>query len=217
MTDATDRRYDAVLFDYGGVLTESPFTAVEALALEMAADIARDELAELVFGTYHEDTDHAWHRMERGEIGFDVYFADLTAALGERGVELDLARFARTLGKLASHDHMLRLVEDVRSAGYATAMVTNNVAEGRQAWAPLADAGLFDAIIDSSAVGMRKPNPDIYRLALEHLGGVSPDRAVMLDDAPGNVDGARRAGLDAILVTGDGHDAAVELRTRLGI
>jgi putative hydrolase of the HAD superfamily len=55
-------------------------------------------------------------------------------------------------------------------------------------------------IVDSCEVGMRKPNPAIYLHALDLLGGVAPERAVFLDDAPGNVAGARRAGLHAMLV-----------------
>jgi HAD superfamily hydrolase (TIGR01509 family) len=55
---------------------------------------------------------------------------------------------------------------------------------------------------------MRKPNPDIFHLALERLGGIAPDRAVFLDDAPGNIEGARVAGLHTILV----DDTAVAAR-----
>jgi putative hydrolase of the HAD superfamily len=69
---------------------------------------------------------------------------------------------------------------------------------------------LFDAVVDSSEVGMRKPNPAIYHHALEQLGGIAPEHAVFLDDSPGNVEGARRAGLQGILVT-DPLDAVAEL------
>lgn len=209
--------YDAVLFDYGGVLTESPFVALDALLADLGGGIAVDELRELVFGVYHEDTDHGWHRMERGELGFGDYFAELTSTMEARGLSVELATFARSLGTLASHDHMLELVAEVRAAGVATAMVTNNVAEGRGAWQHLVEAELFDVVVDSSAVGVRKPDPRIYRLTLERLGGVEPSRALMLDDAPGNVAGAERAGLDAILVTDDGRSAAAELRRMLGL
>jgi putative hydrolase of the HAD superfamily len=57
---------------------------------------------------------------------------------------------------------------------------------------------LFDVVIDSSEVGMRKPNPAIYHLALEQLGGVPAAEAVFIDDSPGNVVGARNAGLQGI-------------------
>ena len=69
---------------------------------------------------------------------------------------------------------------------------------------------LFDVVVDSSAVGMRKPNPAIFHHALELLGGVPPSEAVFLDDSPGNVAGARRAGLHAIHVD-ELDDALAEL------
>ena len=73
--------------------------------------------------------------------------------------------------------------------------------EGSAAWRSLVPVDeLFDVVIDSSEVGMRKPNPAIYHHALEALGGIPPDEAVFLDDSPGNVEGAERAGLHAILV-----------------
>lgn len=68
-------------------------------------------------------------------------------------------------------------------------------------------------IVDSSDVGVRKPDPAIFAVALERLGGVAPAAAVFLDDAPGNVDGARRAGLHAILV--DDQAAALDELDRL--
>jgi putative hydrolase of the HAD superfamily len=104
---------------------------------------------------------------------------------------------------------MVEVVRRLRSDGYRTALVTNNVREFGDTWramVPLAE--LFDVVVDSCEVGMRKPNPAIYHHALAALGDVAPERAVFLDDAPGNVDGARRAGLAAILV--DDPDEAIE-------
>ena len=92
-------------------------------------------------------------------------------------------------------------MHELRAEGYKTGLVTNNVKEASGQWraiVPVED--LFDAIVDSSEVGMRKPNPAIFLHALDLLGGVAPASAVFLDDAPGNVAGARRAGLHAILV-----------------
>ena len=99
------------------------------------------------------------------------------------------------------HEPIVDHVRALREQGYKLALVTNNVREGASAWRALVPVDeLFDVVIDSSEVGMRKPNPAIYHHALEALGGVSPDEAVFLDDSPGNVEGARRAGLHAILV-----------------
>ena len=105
------------------------------------------------------------------------------------------------MGDLQVQPVTVATVRSVRQAGYATALVTNNVKEAGDQWrdkVPLDE--LFDVVVDSSQVGVRKPDPAIYHLTLERLGGVAPERAVFLDDHPGNIAGAHRAGLHALLV-----------------
>jgi putative hydrolase of the HAD superfamily len=98
---------------------------------------------------------------------------------------------------------------------YRTAIVTNNVREFGDTWrAMVALDDLFDIVVDSCEVGVRKPNPAIYHLTLAKLGDIEPERAVFLDDAPGNVDGALKAGLAAILVSDPG-DAVQQLEDLL--
>ena len=105
-------------------------------------------------------------------------------------------------------DVVARVLE-LRRAGYKTGLITNNVREGSNMWRSLlAVDDLFDIVIDSSEVGIRKPNPAIFELALAKLG-VEPADAVFLDDLDSNVVAARRAGLMAILV-GDPPDAAFD-------
>ena len=70
---------------------------------------------------------------------------------------------------------------------------------------------LFEVVIDSSEVGIRKPDPRIYRLALERLGAIDPARSVFLDDYAGNVDAARRVGMLGIVVEADPAPALAEL------
>jgi putative hydrolase of the HAD superfamily len=103
--------------------------------------------------------------------------------------------------------HRLRHDEGVR-----TALLTNNVAEFRDFWRPLLPLDdLFDVVIDSSEVGMRKPDPRIFALVLEHLGGVAADRTVFLDDYEGNVVAARALGWQGIVVDSDPGPALLEL------
>jgi putative hydrolase of the HAD superfamily len=100
----------------------------------------------------------------------------------------------------------------LREQGVLTALVTNNAREFRAGWRrllPLAE--LFDAVIDSSEVGLRKPDPAIFALALRELGGVAPEHAVFLDDFPGNVAAARRLGMHGVLVEDDPAAALAEL------
>lgn len=198
---------EAVLFDWGGVLTKSPFEAFSAMGDEVG--LSRERVFELVFGPYHQDTDHAWHRLERGEIALSEWLEQIGPAFDAEGVTFDLSSLASAFAALTVNDEVVAKVRELLAAGYRTALVTNNVREGSSTWrSQLPVDELFEVIVDSSAVGMRKPDPAIYRHALAELGGVAPERAVMLDDAPGNVAGAQRAGLHAILV---GPEPAVAL------
>ena len=85
-----------------------------------------------------------------------------------------------------------------------TAIVTNNIREFADGWrAMLPVDELFDVVVDSAHEGVRKPDPRIFRLALERLGGTAPEAAVFLDDFHGNVAAAERLGIRGILVEED--------------
>jgi epoxide hydrolase-like predicted phosphatase len=190
---------EAVLFDFNGVLTTSPFAHMAALGTDNGID--GQVVLELMLGPYDEDTDHAWHRFERGEISAAEYGADLFERAAAAQIEIDFSQLANLMSRLEVHDVVVDRVRELRNEGYRTGLVTNNVKEASGQWRTLVPVEeLFEVIVDSSEVGMRKPNPAIYLHALELLGGVAPEQAVFLDDAAGNVAGARRAGLHAILV-----------------
>jgi putative hydrolase of the HAD superfamily len=182
----------AVLFDFAGVLTSSPWAALAAAG---GGDL------ELVIGSYEEDTDHPWHQVERGEMKIVDWMTAVKELGDAKGVEVDFSPLAALLGDMTVHDPIVDHVRALRDQGYKLALVTNNVREGSAAWRSMVPVDeLFDVVIDSSEVGMRKPNPAIYQHALDALGGIPPEEAVFLDDSPGNVEGAKRAGLHAILV-----------------
>jgi epoxide hydrolase-like predicted phosphatase len=198
----------AVLFDLTGVLTTSPWPAITASA--------KGNL-DLLVGPYHEDTDHPWHRLERGEITIDEWFTEIQAAADAAGAELDLTPLQSLLSTLTVHDDVVAHIAALRADGYRTALVTNNVREGSATWrAMISVDDLFDVVVDSSAVGMRKPNPAIYTHTLDLLGGIAPERAVFLDDVEGNLVGARLAGLHTILVGDPPGPALMELDNLLG-
>jgi len=207
---------EAVLFDFNGVLTTSPFTHMAALGTDAGVD--GQVVLDLMLGPYDEDTDHSWHRFERGEISAHEYGADLFARAAEAKIELDFTSLANMMSRLEVHDVVIEHIRGLRAKGYRTGLVTNNVKEASTQWRELVPVDeLFDVIVDSSAVGMRKPNPAIFLHALELLGGVAPTRSVFLDDAPGNVAGAQAAGLHAILVdAADPRPALAELDALLG-
>ena len=156
---------------------------------------------ELLIGSYEEDTDHPWHQVERGEMAIVDWMTAVSETGKAQGVEVDFSPLRAMLGEMTLHEPIVERVRPLRDEGYLLALVTNNVREGSATWrAMLPVDELFDVVVDSSEVGMRKPNPAIYRHALELLGGIAPEEAVFLDDSPGNVVGAQAAGLHAILV-----------------
>lgn len=191
----------AVLFDLTGVLTTSPWPHLTAAA---------GGNVELLVGSYHEDGDHPWHRLERGEIGFAEWFQDVTALATQAGVELDLSPMAALRDEMVVFPQVVERVLELRRDGYKTALVTNNVREGSKMWRSLLEVdALFDVVIDSSDVGIRKPNPAIFELALSQLGVADTTSAVFLDDLESNCAAARDLGMHAILV-GDPPDAALD-------
>jgi epoxide hydrolase-like predicted phosphatase len=191
----------AVLFDLTGVLTTSPWPHFEAAA---GGNI------EVLVGPYHEDGDHPWHRLERGEIGFAEWYQEVMSLAEAAGVELDLTPMAALRDEMVIYPHVVERVLELRRDGYKTALVTNNVKEGSKMWRSLLDVdALFDIVIDSSDVGVRKPNRAIFELALEQLGVADPSSAVFLDDLDSNLVTARALGMQTILV-GDPPDAALD-------
>jgi putative hydrolase of the HAD superfamily len=198
----------AVLFDLTGVLTSSPWPSMTMAA---GGDIT------FLTGPYHEDTDHPWHRLERGEITIVEWLTAVQAAADEAGRTLDLSPMENLLSSLDVHDDVVDHVRGLRADGYRTALVTNNVREGSGSWrAKIPVDDLFDVVVDSSSVGMRKPNPAIFTHTLDVLGGIAPERAVFLDDVDTNLAGARIAGLHTILVGEPPGPALAELDAMLG-
>lgn len=209
-----ERLVEAVLFDFTGVLTGSPWAAIGGIGDKDG--MAPDAVLEFMLGPYDQDTDHPMHQLERGEIELMAYVADVQARADAAGLALDFDRLRTLMADLPVYEQIVDRIRALRAAGYRTGLVTNNIREAGDQWrakVPLDE--LFDVVIDSSAVGLRKPNPAIFHLALEQLGGVDPARAVFLDDHPGNVAGARAAGLQALLVD-DPDEALADLEALLG-
>ena len=98
-------------------------------------------------------------------------------------------------GNNAGADSKQALVDRVRSLkqeGYTTGIITNNVAEFGEGWRGLIPVDeLFDFVVDSSSVGVRKPDPRIFQIALEQLADIAPEHVIFLDDYQANVDVAR--------------------------
>ncbi len=195
------------MFDFGGVFIGSPFEALRSVGEAQGASF--DQTIAIVFGPYDRDTDHPWHQAERGQLDI-VSARDQILALGrDQGYELDLFEMMNALVSDGGvNEEMVALVRRVRARGLKTALLTNNIAEGRDFWQKLMPVEeLFDAAVDSSAVGMRKPDPRIYEHTLAEIGGVAPERTVFLDDFPGNITGSEAVGMIGVLVEADAAPA----------
>lgn len=205
---------EAVVFDFGGVFTASPFTGIHAWHEEKGLDPAQG--VRIVFGPYDQDTDHPWHRLERGEIALMAAAEQIKAVAAEEGLDIELAEMFGSMGGSSIRADMVDKVIELRAAGYRTALITNNIKEFSDGWRAMIPVDdMFEVVVDSSAVGMRKPDPRIYQMTLDELG-VAPDRSVFLDDAPGNIAAAKALGMAAILVEDDHTGALAELDRLLG-
>ncbi len=213
---------EAVLFDFGGVLSTSPF---ETFARYEASQGLPEGFIRSVNATNHDD--NAWARLERNEVGFDEFCDTFESEALAAGGRLD----TRALFAALSLDLRPEMVEVVRRCGVAfkTGLLTNNFVSSMAdaptggdespdgaGPSPLADVlALFDVVVESSVVGVRKPDPRFYLLACERLD-IAPEQAVFLDDLGVNLKAARALGMVTIKV-GDTAEAISELEAVVGI
>ena len=203
----------AVLWDFGGVILSSPFEAF--------ARYEHDHGLPLGFIRSVNATDplhNAWALLERSDISpaqFDHRFADESAALGHRIAGADV--LALLSGDV--RPEMVDLLDRVIGAGYRTACLTNNVVGGHATPERAAVVGAvmarFDLVVESSKVGVRKPEPRFYEIACEQLG-VMPHECVFLDDLGINLKPAAAMGMTTIKVL-DAPQAISDLERVLGL
>lgn len=210
--------FSAVLWDFGGVILSSPFEAFNHH--EERAGLPRDFIRTVNATNPHTN---AWALLERNDISpaeFDVAFANDSRTLGHE------VRGADVLALLAGEirPEMVGALDKVRAAGYKTACLTNNVVESDgesstiradRALAIAAIMSRFDAVVESSKVGVRKPEPRFYEIACELLG-VQPSQCVFLDDLGINLKPAAAMGMTTIKVV-DPAVALSDLSRTLGI
>lgn len=204
----------AVLFDFGGVFTDSPFHAVNAYGEELG--VGPGVITRIVFGSYERDGDHPWHQLERGELTLEVAREQILQLGLESELHTDIyelfARMAGNNGGAAQKQPLVDCVRSLKQDGYPTGIVTNNVKEFGEGWRAMIPVDeLFDFVVDSSAVGVRKPDPRIFEIALAQLSGLAPEEVVFLDDYQANVDAARALGMQGVTVGPDLQAVIAEL------
>ncbi|MBB3861932.1 putative hydrolase of the HAD superfamily [Novosphingobium hassiacum] len=210
--------YSAVIFDFGGVITSSPFEAFNRLESErgLPQDFVRQVNAR------HGDT-NAWALFERAEIDaeeFDRRFAAEARALGH---DLDGASVLAVLAG-AVRPAMVAALDTLKAKGYRLGCITNNVPSGHGAGMARSSDNRdeleqifarFEHVIESSKAGARKPDPRIYLMMCD-LMGLAPQDCVYLDDLGINCKPAAALGMRAIKVT-SGEQALAELGAVLGV
>jgi len=205
------RGYDAVIFDFGGVLTSSPFEAFARFERERGLP---ENFIRQVNARNH--LENAWAKLERAEIDhdeFDRSFAEECRALGH---EVN----GRDVLALLTGEPRPDMIEALRRihARVKTGCITNNLPAGERN--PLSRVyrgdvlALFHHVIESAKIGLRKPDPRIYRMMVDALG-VAPERCIYLDDIGINLKPARAMGMTTIKVT-DSAPAIDELERCLG-
>jgi putative hydrolase of the HAD superfamily len=187
---------DVLICDFGGVLT----TPLEAgfLAYQDESGLPLEDLGTAMGRAAEEHGDHPLYMLERGEITEPEFGARIGAHLHSA---FDLGRLRELfMERLERNEDMIAFVRDLRGRGLRTALLTNNVREWEPLWrAKLPEIDeLFGVVVDSAFVGLRKPDPAIFELTLERLGGVPPERCVFVDDLDVNCGAARGLGMAAV-------------------
>ena len=205
----------AVISDFGGVLT-TPLIESFA-AYQRRSGITPEQLGEaMVRVTEASNGRHPLHELERGRITEDRFLRRLERELGG-GVRLHEFREIY-FEALDPNEEMIRLMRELGERGFRMALLTNNVREWEPHWrAMLPDIDeIFEVVVDSAFVGMRKPEHGIYELTVERLGGgLRPPQCVFVDDVEVNCHAAQELGMRAVHFR-DSVQARAELEAALG-
>ncbi len=204
----------AVISDFGGVLT-SPLIESFA-AYQEDSGVTLEALAEaMARATEANGGAHPLFELEKGLITEAEFLRRLEAELGD-GIKLDRLRHVY-FEHLKPNEAMIAHLRALRDRGLRMALLTNNVREWEPHWRSLLPEidEIFELVVDSAFVGMRKPEPEIYELTLERLGGLAPGDCVFVDDIEVNCDAARELGMRAVHFL-DTEQALAELGRALG-
>jgi putative hydrolase of the HAD superfamily len=190
----------AVISDFGGVLTNRLIEAFAAFQDETG--ISTEQLGRGMQRVAERDGAYPLFRLERGEISERDFLENLSWGLeDELGHRPTLHRFREIYFEaLHPNEPMLDLMRELRDRGLRMAILTNNVREWEELWrAKLPLDEIFELIVDSAWVGMRKPEREIYLLTIERLGdGLAPSDCLFVDDNQLNVEAARELGMTAV-------------------
>jgi putative hydrolase of the HAD superfamily len=195
----------AVISDFGGVLT-TPLLGSFA-AFQDETGIPPEALGMAMQRIAEADGEHPLYELERGRITEAAFLERLGGELvTELGHRPELHRFSEIyFDALEPNEPMIDLMRRLRASGLRMALLTNNVREWEPHWRSMMPVDeVFELVVDSAFVGMRKPEPEIYELTLERLraldgaGDLAPSECLFVDDVQPNVEAARALGMSAV-------------------
>ncbi len=205
---------EAIVSDFGGVLTTPLLSSFMAVQDEIG--IAPEDLGKAMRAVTEEDGENPLYALERGEMAEADFLERLNDGLEPLlGHRPELHRFREVYFEaLHPNQPMIELMRELKDAGKRMAMLTNNVREWEPVWRPMLPVDeIFETVVDSGFVGVRKPEARIYEMTLERLG-LPAGACLFVDDLLPNIEGAREAGMAAVHFR-DNEQAITEIRAAI--
>jgi len=188
--------HKAIISDFGGVLTTPLGHAFAAWSKQ--SGIPLEDLGKALAASAERHGEHPLFVLERGELSEVEFIGRLEQELG--GLRLDT--MTDTYFRHLERNHeMIEYVAELRGRGLRAALLTNNVREWEDRWRSMLPEidEIFEIVVDSAFVGMRKPEHEIYHLTVDRLGGgLRAEDCVFVDDIGLNCDAAREVGMKAV-------------------
>ena len=196
-----------VISDFGGVLT-TPLIG-SFMAFQDRTGITGESLGHAMQRIYERDGEHPLYELEKGHVTEDEFLATIRSELAvELGHEPEMHGFKEIYFEaLEPNRPMIDAMREVKREGHRMALLTNNVREWEPLWRSMLPVDeIFELVVDSAFVGMRKPEPEIYRLTLDRLRAHDPDElgelqyadCLFVDDVEVNCAAARDLGLTVV-------------------
>jgi putative hydrolase of the HAD superfamily len=211
------QRFTTVISDFGGVLT-TPLVQSFA-AVQDETGIPFEQLGGAMARIAEQDGTHPLYELEKGNLSEVDFLRKLADALEpELGHRPELHRFREIyFDALHPNEPMIELMRELKAGGHRMAMLTNNVREWEPLWrSKLPVDEIFELVVDSGFVGMRKPDREIYDLTLERLGGVPAEQCLFIDDTEINCESAAKLGMAAVHYRSN-EQAIPEIRDAAGL
>lgn len=207
----------AVISDFGGVLTTPLLKSF--VAVQNETGIPSEALGRAMQRIADADPDgkHPLHELEKGHISepdfLELMADNLEPELGHRP---EMHRFSEIYFRaLEPNEPMVALMRHLKDHGLRMALLTNNVREWEPYWRKMLPVDeIFEVVVDSGFVGMRKPEPEIYELTIERLGNVQAEECLFVDDIEDNCAAAKELGMTAVHYR-DAEQATAEIRSAL--